>query len=415
MSSRTFHVRGRVVTPTGAPATDVIVSVVDVDDILDDVLGVGRPRSDGRFELAFRTEAIRQDAFEREQIPSEMVVDVYRAREEGTPPLLHHTSRFDGLTFADGTEDLGDIVVPDDPGTGTGTTPIDLGDVKRLSLDEGVLAAALAEVAPLVERLTGWSNLRDAVEVRITDSPSEVQRELETSLGIACETGPSSWLFPLVERVLTVFTGEFGGLYDPVRRILWVHRRPMERLGLDALKVTLGHELVHAGQFRAHPEILESYVKTVVAFRKMGTQEPTLEDRRAVVAAFAFMANIEGHAQHLEDDELRRVFPLTAVIPHVPVLVAVVGLVLSAWERSFGGFPPPENLALRRARDAGEALFATAWDLKGAQYTWGLEFYRSRRAGDRPAPFSPSHTDEIARWVDETLLSRMQSRLPPKP
>jgi TPR repeat protein len=297
-----------------------------------------------------------------------------------------HRWDFHDLGFVDGHEDLGDLRLgPLVPLEGQDARPGYDKVARRLVLDEETLAAAAAEVAPLVESLTGWSGLLEGVQLRISDSLGlSFLGILEAASGVPIENQ---------KHVIRVFNLSFVlsgiiALYDPFGRVIHVQRSSMERQNLDGLKVFLGHELIHAGQFREHPSLVEEQRPFLLAAAaRLRGESPGVSP-----PAFGFMANIEGHAAHLEHDFLRKHYNCAEPLQHASTFEILTTVGLGSYSAAL--------------LEPGESTPTDSGGSKVNQYGAGLRAYRALARDGKPARFDPALRPENAAGdeLDTTLL-----------
>lgn len=332
-----FRLRGRAVDRRGKPLAQVGLSVVDRDPLRDDLLGAGQTRDDGTFGISFTRREFNQDLGENEPLPDLELV--FWSWFSGKPRVVYRRT-LPVLGFATGAEDVGDVVVET---WGKEIAPLDDGDphagarksVRRLDVTPELVLHCLDEVAPMVESLTGWPDLLEDVDVKICEwEAAYPANRLWQRLA-----------FSIAHRAMGV-----AAMYDPDLRTIFVNRSGVaRRLNLDAVKVTLGHELVHVGQFRAHPELAAA----------LDEAEP--EEVPAI------MKRIEGYATYIESDFLGKHYNLAMASPTEPLL----------------------DGAIRESVMELVPWFGSARDEKMSQYSRGLALFRGRRGpAGRPAPFT---------------------------
>lgn len=389
MSPAVFSVRGVVVDEAGAPAGGVVVALVDEDAVSDDLIGVGLTGDDGAFGVSFTKEAFQQEALEVEVTPDLYLVASVKDGERLVPVARVDLGTLDGP----GERDVGAVRLP----LSAGRAPVAVPELepvpggkkraRRTRLSDELVRVAADEIRPIVERLTGLpvggtqvhvldrvGRAHAAIVARVTGKPmSEAQI-------VGCERGAG-------------FMG-LAGLYDPFSGAVFLDRVKLERQNLDGVKVMIGHELVHAGQFKAHPAMIDAFTETlrdtvraaevdataaaeaVAAAGKAAVDlrdavDPALgpEARAANDRAFGFMANLEGYASHIEHDFLRKMYRLAEPLPHHTLVEAMLIAVTA-----------PED----GADDARRAAQA-----KQDEYVVGRVAYQARAQGGNPATFDP--------------------------
>lgn len=338
-----------------------MLAVVDEDDLNeDDLIGLGKTLPGGHFHVTFLSSEFNQDVLEMDLAPDIKIVASAMFGDERKAIFARRYPHL-GWTWTSGGEvDLGDIPIegydPDNlvPLEGEDPTPGYLKSADRLEIDDDMVRYCMAEVAPIVEKLTGWSGLLEGLNVAVEDGTSRYTlAETLDAQGIApdsMEARISAWI---ADRVLAPGMG--CALYDPPTHTIVINRRSMNQVGLDALKVMIGHELVHVGQFKYTPglkEFVRAYLREIPA-------QPTPEQLEEMQAKAAYNTELEGYASYIETDYLRaRHYPLATLFYHASFADKVVHAVISMMTTDEG------------SADASEA--------KASQYTDGLARYRER-------------------------------------
>ncbi len=378
-----FRLCGTAVTPDGGLLCNLRVAVVDEDTFNHDLLGVGFTDDQGCFRLSFTRREFNQDLFESEALPD--IYIVFSALFDGVFKAVA-VKRFPDLLFEGGLEDLGDVVLTQwrpegfEPIEGADPTPGADKRVQRLDLDHDLVKHCLAEVTPLVESLTGWSGLLDDLKIDVTDELSRyVLGPVVEALGMSMGS--------LQGRVMGLMADQFAdflALYDPLTHTVVVHSQKAARQNLDALKVIIGHEMVHVGQFKSNPKLVERYKSMLaeVAQLEIFSQDDGSVDSEALAQAMraspmqSVMEELEGFAYYIQRDFLEKHYNLATFFTH----------------RSF-----IERLLTTAVRAAVPASDTIA-EVKRDQYVDGAERFRQNaRATGQPARFdsstAPSSTD----------------------
>jgi TPR repeat protein len=372
----------------------VWIALVDEDPEYDDLIGIGIANERGEFRLTFTAEAFNQEVGETEARPDLYLVASIQKMPGINVPVLRKDYR--GLRF-DAEEDLGLVTLPIAKGAeppytarlraAPGATKL----VRRIHLDDEIVAHAAREVVPIVESLTGWSNLLDGIQLAVVDDFHELQeRELATHLGRRLTAE---------ERVLAAERAEgcdvnLMALWDNRERTIFLNRAIMEAQNYDALKVVLGHELVHVGQSQHHPDVDAA----ITAFHRQALERLFSGGsyaREELNELTRFMANLEGYAAHVEE-------ALLEVFTHGATILSSK---LEARQRS---------LQRRRATEVTAAdmkeLLEKSWreileasaSRKSNQYEAGRRAYRERAPGRAVARFDPAFRPEL-HFAEEML------------
>ncbi|MEO1268760.1 MAG: hypothetical protein AAFX99_11725 [Myxococcota bacterium] len=289
-----------------------------------------------------------------------------------------HQHTCDALAFADGCEDLGVITVEtwvEGPQfiKGANPTPGYGKRVARLNITEPLLQHCLEEVAPLVEELTGWPSLLEGLKIDLTDDISPYFNQLTQEV-----FGESTWTTRQLDRLMA-WNSNIMALYDPTHHVIAINRSRMARYtNLDGLKVILGHELVHVGQFRQHPELSDLYRSQLNWLRTLVEKQDDLspEAIQEAVSKSEFqarMSELEGYAYYIQRDYLERRYPMATYFNHTSLFE---GMFKGALKFLVPGVQSGDNL-------------------KFTQYESGSQAYRTRSAGeDTPVPFAMGIMDE---------------------
>ena len=347
LQDRIFRIEGQIVDGSDRPVPDLMMAVVDRDLFRDDLIGFGTADRSGRFHLSFTRPAFTQEPLEMERSPDLYLV--LSKLTDGEVEVLRHAELV-GPTPEQPSVDVGRVVVDPVADRVPGASPLpNVGKRTRRSVvDAATIAYCVAEVAPAVEAATGWKDLAQGVQFRAVDSLAKAYRAHLEAIGVA-DDGHS-------ERGLDWMMGASGAvaLYDPFTRVVSIHRQRAEQQNLDGLKVILGHELVHAGQFREHPELRRRHAEHTLALheawaecdrrldeRVNGDDDVTVKEliatkmrgdagvRRAMTRLETLQLNLEGYAYHVEVDALMERYPLGAGIPRASLSDWIVGSILA--------------------------------------------------------------------------------------
>ncbi len=186
MARRIFRLRGRVAWADGSPAEGVFTAIVDADPDFDDGIAIGRTNEEGAFAVSFLEEAFRQEPREAEHVPDIYIV-VSLPHPTGAQPVLRE--HFVALFF-DGEEDVGTLTLPlrkgESPPRNPGwrAFPGESKRARRVHLDDELVMLVAEDIAPQVERLTGWPGLLDGVRFEVLETLAGLERkQMARSLG----------------------------------------------------------------------------------------------------------------------------------------------------------------------------------------------------------------------------------------
>jgi len=363
--SDTFWLQGRLCDAQGSAAPGLFLAIVDQDMLdEDDLIGLGKTRDDGSFELSFRGSEFRQDFLESEATPDLYVVASIMI--DGALKAIFQRS-FPAIRWSSGRADLGDITMEGvdlaqpTPLPGVDATPGYKKRAARLDIDNALVAHCTAEVAPIVEQLTGWRGLLDGLKFEVADSLAPYMlREAMAAEGVAA--GSMEAKFASFFMDLAAGPGAGCAMYDPHIHTIIINETIMGQVGIEALKIICGHELVHVGQFK-HTPGLKAY--NLAHLRSMSL-DPAKVDHEELAKRAAYMLELEGYAKYIEADFLQKqYYPLGLMSYHA-----------STWEQILRALMAMTVDGTEEGRE-----------VKASQYTDGLARYRSRQIGDQPARF----------------------------
>lgn len=328
-TDRLFHVHGRLVDEQGVPRGCLFVAIADRDLLLDDLLGTGWADEDGLFRLSFPRESFHLDWLEGERSPDLYVVVSEGEHRRALIPLVRHD--VPAIAGSGGDVDLGDLVVP---AARAATAPAEAIPGPRryrptlLHLDTQLVEAAFEEMTPRIEGLTGWTGLLDGVKVAFDDELDGRERSAILLKGSGLPPEAASWL-----KARLVGSSDALARFDPFGRRLILQRRLLARDTYEQLKQTIGHELVHVGQYANHPALLDENSRLLrrtydleqtysrgsgegareafrdwAAVRRKGATASYLEfsreaealGRELIDAWFSYRANLESYAAYIE-------------------------------------------------------------------------------------------------------------------
>lgn len=173
----------------------------------------------------------------------------------------------------------------------------------KLILNDKLITSLITEVAPRVVSLTGWDLDLPSLRCRILPRNRGYEEAL---LGRLSQLGIENWgeMLPgIVERLVEyMIEANYLAAYMHGSGEILVIRENVDDSNLDGLKLILGHELVHRGQHRTHPELfqrIDDY--TVQVFSEIQKQPA---DFQQVQLAFEqiqpIMTVLESHASYIQ-------------------------------------------------------------------------------------------------------------------
>ena len=364
-----FSINGRVSTPDESDSARFRVAVVSDDWLRDDLIGVGLTDEHGAFRLSFTRDEFNQDWGIEKDLPNLYIV--LSAQFNGELKAIQRYD-FPNLTFKSGHEDLGELTI-DRWRNGIPLIDEDLDPtpgwskrVERLEVDVDLVKDCLIEVTPLVEQLTGWRHLLDDLNIVVVDNAGDyLIKDFAELLNVEEDSFGAK-----VMKVALQHCAAFLGLYDPIRHTLIINEDMMEHHNMDALKVVIGHELVHVGQFKNHPELIEEHKLRFAELKSLFERETlSIEEFKEKFESFGFqsqMKELEGYAYYIQRDFLEAHYNLSTFFEHSSLI-----------ERLMKSFI--QSLL-------GQDEIAGMTQIKVDQYVEGAELYRGR-GGDEPVRF----------------------------
>jgi hypothetical protein len=169
----------------------------------------------------------------------------------------------------------------------------------------------IEDVAPKVERLTGWDLKLDDLEVRIIGRNQyyeEAMLPTYKALGIDTEAKTEKGK-KAVKTMKKIMPYMILGQYTPLNERMIVLPDNL-RFGTNesGLTVTLGHELVHRGQFINNPKFARLYSHLARAVTGRNAFDDDLsEDERMKPFLQSYMTLVEGDASFVEG-QLKQMF-----------------------------------------------------------------------------------------------------------
>ncbi len=360
-----FNLKGVLKNTSNHVVPNAFLAIVDDDFLYDDLIGIGTTDAEGKFSLSFLQSEFCQDAFDIEKTPD---IRIIVSSMFGSVRKTIFERAFPKLDWSNNQNvDLGDIIME---GVDVANPiPIEKVDplpgykkrAKRLNINNEMVAYCLAEVAPLIEKFTGWHNLLDGLKVEVVDNLAPIMlREIFVGLGKdanSTETAFSNFFSNYSQGA------EAGcALYDPHIHTIAINKSIMEQVGIDALKVICGHELVHVGQMK-YTLGLKAY--NLHHLRSLGANPETIDIEKAQ-AQGSYITELEGYAQYIQVDFLQKYYYRMVNLTYHA----------STFEKIMQGF-----IASSKGGSKAEV------EAKTQQSVQGLEIYRKRQVGDAPVRF----------------------------
>lgn len=173
----------------------------------------------------------------------------------------------------------------------------------RLDIQRGMVWELILEMAPQVERLTGWDLALSSLGVRVLPRSRGYEEILLARLrgaGPAVrDDGPRDLLERLVEYVVE---NVVLAAYDPAAQQVCVVRENVDDSNLDGLRLVLAHELVHRGQHVQHPGLFDRVNRIVRAAAESVMRGGSFADAmRTMQEVQPIMTLMESHAWHVQE------------------------------------------------------------------------------------------------------------------
>jgi hypothetical protein len=184
----------------------------------------------------------------------------------------------------------------------------------KLEVTEALVRALVREVAPIVERLTGWQLRAEQMAVCVIPKTQAYEEIFLARLQRLSPSGDLSAFSEGIVRRLAEYVLEGTALaaYDHTNGTLYVVRENVDDSNQDGLKVIIGHELVHRGQGLYHPDLLR---RTEQVAAEVLTAETISGKIEKIQEANAVMTLLEGHAT-LVQGVLRRLYTKAKIERH---------------------------------------------------------------------------------------------------
>lgn len=363
-----FTLKGRLLDAHGHKAPNVFLAIIDEDDLDDDdLIAIGATDDEGRFEVSFLTSEFRQDTLEFEDTPDIKIVVSAMIGDTRKAVFARSFPDLDWNWSGGGEVDLGDITLTGvdlkAPTALEGVEAIPGFDRRavRLEIDDELVSACLAEVAPIVEKLTGWPNLLDDLKIEVVDSlaPFMIKDHLAHE-GIDPESLEADILEFVTEYSMQAGAGT--AMYDAHTHTMLVQRQVAEQSSLEGFKLVCGHELVHVGQHKYTPG-LKAYGRAQQLWSTANPDKVHTEEGRK---RMAYMTQIEGYASYIELEFLNKQYYRMALLSYKDTFC---------------------QRMLRALFSASSGEVDQNREAKASQYVNGLDYYIKRQNGSLPARF----------------------------
>lgn len=250
-----FRVSGRVANAEGLPIAGLRLLFADRDLLRDDLIAYGHTDEQGRFECSFTRREFNRSLFEQEDAPDLYVQFFARERKEEAYRPIHRIDL--DRKIVPGNTDLGELVIADFTDRPTFHPELAAepahADGGKVDVTPELLRAIVTEVAPLVRQYSDYDIDFENVPVTLLDHDdiAAIDASFLEIIGDLWNTIPG-----FVRRALVrSFMANGLAFYHFGTRSIHVLPRALRRMNLDALKVAIAHELVHAGQFQTRPEL----------------------------------------------------------------------------------------------------------------------------------------------------------------
>jgi len=230
-----------------------------------------------------------------------------------------------------------------------------------LDVTDALVRSLAGEVAPLVERATGWPLELERMGCRVVDKDRGYEEILLGRLrgaGVAVDEDAHRGL---AERVLEyILESNLLASYQPAEQELLVVRENVDESNLDGLRVIVAHELVHRAQHLRHPELFES-VDAAVRRLAGALSEGDVSMREAWERsrqARAIMTLLESHAHYVQEQLHRAHFPGAVVETHHGLAALLLHVLGGAKLSQYTDAVP--QVAEAAQRGALDELYATS-------------------------------------------------------
>lgn len=221
----------------------------------------------------------------------------------------------------------------------------------RLDITQGLIQSVVQEMAPLVERLTGWDLQLPTLQTRVVPKDQgyeEIVLGRLQSTGIAVDfTAQRNFLERIAEYMIeeTVL-----GAYDPGRQTLLVVRENVDDSNLDGLRLVVAHELVHRGQHINHPDVFNQADETVrgVCQLDLDDEQYRLQALEAMNRIQPLMSMLESHAMYVQNTIKRLYLPRAVIESHFNLAVLLMRILAAPKLAQYSDALPAITQASRR-------------------------------------------------------------------
>ncbi len=213
----------------------------------------------------------------------------------------------------------------------------------RLDVTDALLHIVVQDMAPLVERLTGWNLHLGTLRQRVLPKErgyEEILLSRMQAAGVNVEDdSPRNIMERLAEYMLeeTVLAA-----YEPGSGEILVIRENVDDSNLDGLRLVVAHELVHRGQHVNHPEIFAQVDQSTRSVCQMALDSDSarvmaLEHLQRIQPA---MTMLESHAMYVQNTIKRLYLPKAVIESHFNLAVMLMRLLAAPKVAQYtGGIP----------------------------------------------------------------------------
>lgn len=179
-----------------------------------------------------------------------------------------------------------------------------MGRLKELlKITDMLVSGLVAEVAPLVENLTGWTLELESMNSRVINRKNGYEEIVVNRLrgaGIEIDENEGK---SFVEYIIGyIVENNVLGVYQPAQEELLIIRENMSCGNLDALKLVVAHELVHRGQHVHHPELIRQVDKAIrETFQALSGHAGVRAVRAKIAELQPLMTLMESHAYYVQE------------------------------------------------------------------------------------------------------------------